>query len=252
MKKKDKTTIINEFNNTPGYLLYKPNETGKRSNFTNAKTYWPWIANMLVENDSKLDEIKQITRISSYYTGTHGKLDKQKYTNDANSEKKDVHNLYSKLKDNKDFTMIDYETPLYTSKDNSIECDQSNIGEIDFIILNNGFLYIVEYKKEHSEESALRCILEIETYYRVLDKVKLIEDFSEAKGYKIKGIKKAICIYENSYAFNNLFDTKEKEVREEYLKGRDDLMQLLDRYDISIISADEIFDSKIKFLFQPE
>jgi hypothetical protein len=77
-------------------------------------------------------------------------------------------------------TVIDYETPL-----NNITSDR--LGEIDLLSKSQDAtkLYLIELKKEDNDETLLRCILEIYTYYTVLDKKKLLKDFGLSGNTKI-------------------------------------------------------------------
>ena len=61
--------------------------------------------------------------------------------------------------------MLDYQIPLKGKQ-------SDKAGKIDLISVNhaNKILYIIEMKNSISKESLLRCIMEIETYYRQLDK----------------------------------------------------------------------------------
>ena len=66
--------------------------------------------------------------------------------------------------------IIDYQTPL-----NNKQCD--NAGKIDLLSVKDDKLYVLELKKEDSEETMLRCVLEGYTYLKTVDLQKLISNF---------------------------------------------------------------------------
>lgn len=75
----------------------------------------------------------------------------------------------------------DYETPLYNKKGKGAGC-------IDILSVNKeeSTVYILELKKDGSPETMLRCILEVYTYLKTVNKTKLFESFSVPKNYDLK------------------------------------------------------------------
>jgi hypothetical protein len=72
-------------------------------------------------------------------------------------------------------TVIDYETSL----DNTTS---DGLGEIDLLSKSQDLskLYLIELKREdNDDDTLLRCILEIYTYYKIVDHDKLRADFHE-------------------------------------------------------------------------
>lgn len=127
------------------------------------------------------------------------------------TEKVVCHNLYKNGFENETIGKIsEYEVNLVLgSKKN-----------IDLISINHKTktIYIIEVKgnllKNQNEETLLRCILEIETYYQILNKVK--DEFLcdlKLNGYEIK---KAILLFEGE-------NTKNDSTRawEDYIKAKD-------------------------------
>ncbi len=76
--------------------------------------------------------------------------------------------------------ILDYQTPLKTKRDDKY-------GEIDLLAVNDDDkkVYILELKRKNSNESLLRCVLEAYTYYKIVGKKDLLEDF-DRPGYDIK------------------------------------------------------------------
>ena len=110
------------------------------------------------------------------------------------SETKLVHCL-CKQKNFADYTAVDFQIPTKNSgKDN-----------IDFLLKDiNNYFYMVEVKTFNSDESLLRCVLEIETYFRKINnnfysRYKILND--ENNQYKLK---KAVMFDKDSFAFENL------------------------------------------------
>lgn len=66
--------------------------------------------------------------------------------------------------------IIDYQVPLKSKRDDVA-------GKIDLIAFDGKTLHILELKKLSSKETMLRCVLEGYTYFCIVDKVKLLDDF---------------------------------------------------------------------------
>lgn len=71
--------------------------------------------------------------------------------------------------------------------------------KIDLILQNGSIIYITEVKKFKSNESFLRCALEITTYRK-----KLNEKFFEEYGCNEETLKKAVLIDKDSFAYQQL------------------------------------------------
>lgn len=197
-------------------LLY----TMKMLNYTgitidSKELYSEVIANNLIKHGfiaKEIPDIKMITREKSYYTKNHEKFSVAKDSNRV--EENFVKSLffYNPFK-NEIGTPIDYQIPLKNiSKDKA--------GKIDLITYNekSNELFLVEVKNDDSKETALRACLEIQTYYQVVNKEKLVKDFIEAGKIKDANptIKKAVLFFkgtnpanecENSEKYPNLQKT---------------------------------------------
>ncbi|MBO7048121.1 MAG: hypothetical protein J6W62_04350 [Spirochaetia bacterium] len=95
---------------------------------------------------------------------------------------------------------------------------------IDVLFIHDGFLFIGEMKgpEASGDEPLLKPLLEIETYSRIIDSEKFIDDFTNNLNWvrealsKSQVIKKAIIVYEkkdgkSSPMFRQLFDGKYSE-----------------------------------------
>ncbi len=67
--------------------------------------------------------------------------------------------------------IIDYQTPLYDKS-------RAEAGKIDLLAYDGSTLRILELKKCDSNETMLRCVLEGFTYWKTVDKPKLLSDFN--------------------------------------------------------------------------
>jgi hypothetical protein len=162
------------------------------------------IAEYLMKNN--FDEMLNISTISreSYFTASHRKPVAINYSN--RNEENFVKYLVRMQEENQNPVqdsmgkIIDYQVPL--KMDSNSKC-----GKIDVLSLKNNCLYLVEIKAAWSSETLLRCMLEIETYYRTVDKEKLLRDFKEEKKSKqafipfdVSEVKKMIVIFNDSLA----------------------------------------------------
>lgn len=85
--------------------------------------------------------------------------------------------------------IVDYQVPLKNV------LNDKQVGKIDFIFEKDGELYLAEIKDSDSNESALKAIVEVQTYYQIADKVKLLSSYEKAVDTKIK---KAVVLFVNS------------------------------------------------------
>ena len=125
------------------------------------------------------DNIKKITRQSSYKVDTHdGKHNNQ---NSNRLEEIMAIEIFNQKSLNILGKVLDYQTPLKNERDDKA-------GKIDIVSYNKDIktVYLLELKKEDNEETMLRCVLEIFTYSKTLDKDKFLEDFNLPKDTKIK------------------------------------------------------------------
>ena len=176
-----KDEIINKLENLKDIsTLYKEDFINYRGDTIDTKEkYTEVIAEWLIKNFNLFDNIKKITRQSSYKVDTHnGKHNNQ---NSNRLEEIMAIEIFNQKSLNILGEVIDYQTPL---KDKL----EDEAGKIDIISYDkdNKIVYLLELKREDSKETMLRCVLEIFTYSKTLDKDKFLEDFNLSKDTKIK------------------------------------------------------------------
>ena len=176
-----KDEIINKLENLKDIsTLYKEDFINYRGDTTDTKEkYTEVIAEWLIKNFNLFDNIKKITRQSSYKVDTHdGKHNNQ---NSNRLEEIMAIEIFNQKSLNILGKVLDYQTPLKNERDDKA-------GKIDIVSYNKDIktVYLLELKKEDNEETMLRCVLEIFTYSKTLDKDKFLEDFNLPKDTKIK------------------------------------------------------------------
>ena len=185
------------------------NYTGKTTD--TKEKYTEVIAEWLLNNIDLLYKIKKITRLSSYKVDTHdGKHNNQ---NSNRLEEIMAIEIFNQKSLNILGKVIDYQTPL---KDKLGD----EAGKIDIVSYDkdNKIVYLLELKREDSKETMLRCVLEIFTYSKTLDKDKFLEDFNLPKDTKIKA---SPLVFFNGSQYKEMVDDNNK-----FLK------QLMDKLDI--------------------
>ena len=146
--------------------------------------YTEIIAEWLLSHVDLFNKIKLINREGSYRIECHdGKIINQ----DSNRAKEKIAMKsfdYSQNKGeifDKIGKIIDYQTPL-----KNIQTDDA--GKIDLLAYNEDTdtLRILELKKSDSKETMLKCLLEVYTYLKIVNKVKLLKDFGLPKDTIVK------------------------------------------------------------------
>lgn len=208
-----KDEIINKLENLKDIsTLYKEDFINYRGDTTDTKEkYTEVIAEWLIKNFNLFDNIKKITRQSSYKVDTHdGKHNNQ---NSNRLEEIMAIEIFNQKSLNILGEVIDYQTPL---KDKL----EDEAGKIDIVSYDkdNKIVYLLELKREDSKETMLRCVLEIFTYSKTLDKDKFLEDFNLSKDTKIKA---SPLVFFNGYQYKEMVEGDNK-----FLK------QLMDKLDI--------------------
>lgn len=208
-----KDEIINKLENLKDIsTLYKEDFINYRGDTTDTKEkYTEVIAEWLIKNFNLFDNIKKITRQSSYKVDTHdGKHNNQ---NSNRLEEIMAIKIFNQKSLNILGEVIDYQTPL---KDKLGD----EAGKIDIVNYDkdNKIAYLLELKREDSKETMLRCVLEIFTYSKTLDKDKFLEDFNLPKDTKIKA---SPLVFFNGSQYKEMIEADNK-----FLK------QLMDKLDI--------------------
>lgn len=176
-----KKEIINKLENLKDIsTLYKEDFINYRGNTTDTKEkYTEVIAEWLLNNFDLFYNIQKITRSSSYKVETHD----GKHNNPESNRKEEITaiEIFNQGSLNILGKVLDYQTPLKNE-------GNDKAGKIDIVSYNKDIktVYLLELKKEDSEETMLRCVLEIYTYLKTLDGDKFLSDFGLPKDTKIK------------------------------------------------------------------
>ena len=186
--------------------------------------YTEIIAKWLLDNIELFNDIKMISRESSYKVDSHdGKIKNEKSEReeeiiamklfDFSQNQGKVFDIIGKI--------IDYQTPL-----KNVQTDKA--GKIDLLAYNEKenpkTLRILELKKIDSKETMLRCVLEAYTYLKIVDKAKLLKDFGLPENTKIKA-----C----PFVFYG------KEQYKEMQEDRKNLKELIEKLEIEVIYLKE-------------
>lgn len=169
------------------------------------------IAFELLQNLSLFNNIKRITRDSSYSRDNHINVKM-----DLSTSNRDEENFAKRLIGLNFDTLgliRDYQVPLKDSN------KDKGIGKIDMISFNDDdkILYLIELKYIGNKETLLRATLESYTYYKIVDIDKLKTDFFDDKEFfrgknmSSENIKKitvvpAVLLITGCNAYNELND----------------------------------------------
>lgn len=166
--------------------------------------YTEIIAEWLLNNLVKFNQIKTIERSTSYKTESHKKGEIGEKTSRVEEYvAKLLYNITTKLQGLGE--IIDYQTPLK----NPGGLNNDGLGKIDLLSKNDETqcVYILELKKADSEETMLRCVLEGYTYLRIVPKERLLIDFEIPASYELKA---SPLVYLNGYQYKEYTDKKRK------------------------------------------
>ena len=140
------------------------------------------IAEYLTEHFDDFQKGFENTQISrektSYKTNGHTGISDFNFNKRKKGERREekiAHAMFCQYKDQSCCfgNILDYQIPLKNSK------DDKGIGKIDLLSYSerDGNVYLLELKKDQSNETLLRCILEAYTYSKIVNKEKLFNDF---------------------------------------------------------------------------
>ncbi len=133
---------------------------------------------LLADPDTFLGEVTRSER-KSYRVESHRK---DRDIPQSNREEEIVAiRLYKELD-----MFLDYQVPLPAWKGDPR-------GNIDLLMEWDGVLYLTELKRESSQETLLRAALEIETYYRMVDRELLLREWPPRR----REVGKAVLLFEN-------------------------------------------------------
>ena len=160
------------------FINYSGVTSDKKSYYTEI------IAEWLLDNFYLFDNIKMISRESSYKVDSHdGEIKNKNSNREEEKIAMEVFNFSQKKGEAFDIIgkIIDYQTPL-----KNVQTDDA--GKIDLLAYNKNtkILRILELKKLDSDETMLRCVLEAYTYLKIVDRDKLLKDFELPKDTTVK------------------------------------------------------------------
>ena len=191
------------------------------------KDYTEIIAGWLLDNIELFNDIEMISRKSNYKVKTHDGIIKNKES--KREEEKIAMKLFD-LSQNKGKVfdiigkIIDYQTPL-----KNIQKDKA--GKIDLLAYNEKenpkTLRILELKKPDSKETMLRCVLEAYTYLKIVDKAKLLKDFSLPENTLIKACP---FVFYGKEQYREIQEIKD---------NRENLGKLIEKLGIEVIYLEE-------------
>ncbi len=139
---------------------------------------------ILSGEENPLKDVKRSKR-KCYRTKSHKKG--RPLPNSNRIEEREAIELFN----NQDI-LLDYQVPLRERKgEYPADSEPESRGKVDLLMELDGALYLTELKREDSSESLLRAILEIETYYRTVDRELLGKCF----GREGLPVKKAILLF---------------------------------------------------------
>ena len=144
--------------------------------------YIDWAYEHIMENELecvdgewRLKGVSQITRESDYYI-EHKGTPKERTNREEEWFVLDMYygNLCMDKETREHFgKVLNYQIPLKN------KASDKGVGKIDFVGVANGDLFLAEIKGKSSKESILKAILEVQTYYQMVNKEKLVSDFKK-------------------------------------------------------------------------
>jgi hypothetical protein len=204
--KKTRKEIINELKKELCNIenLYKSkciNWTGATSD--TKELYTEIIANELLREIKEFDRIPTTTR-----TGTYCRVNHCNIEIDICKSNRDEENFAKRLTGLtlENLGLIkDFQIPLKDTR------AHKGLGKIDLISFNEATktLYLIELKYERNKETLLRASLESYTYYKIVDKDKLINDcFNNQISPGGINVKPAVLVVPKCNSYNELEDVK--------------------------------------------
>lgn len=198
------------------------------------KLYGEVISQELLKMVPRFNLINEITRDSSYIVDEHEKAEIRRI---EKSENKDINYENKIIREEEEIAkslcggnykyigkIVDYQVPL---KDYNEQNKDISVGKIDILSVcedeDNPLVFLLELKRPDSNETMLRCVLEGYTYYKVLNKKKLLDDMKE-KGLLGQDLEKyrivvAPLVFKDSQPY--------KEVEEMGMRFRNELRTLI-------------------------
>lgn len=137
-----------------------------------------------------------------------------KKRNEENIAKRMFQKGCSTLGNLENFSVVDYQVPV-------IRNYKSHAGKIDLILTSDYVAWIGELKDDRSDESLLRAVLEVETYFQKVSHQKLMTC------YKKGSVGKAILIFKNTRPYEE-FHSKDNKWTKKLLNKLDIIVFLVE------------------------
>lgn len=208
MKRITRLETINELKKELSNIenLYKSkcvNWTGTAKD--TGELYSEIIANELLQELKEFDKISTVTRTETYCKENHCNIEI-----DICKSNRDEENFAKRITGltlNSLGLIKDFQIPL---KDTRAD---KGLGKIDLISFNEETktLYLIELKYEGNKETLLRASLESYTYYKTVDKVKLINDYFNNQNHidpNEINVKSAVLVVPKCNAYDELKDVE--------------------------------------------
>ncbi len=173
-----------------GFVNYRGTTSDTKEKYTEV------IASHLLEQLERLKLIDPVKRTDSYNVPRDGTTPREA---DGRKWEQEEQRIAMKLFNNKTLQpfneVFHYQTPLKDGRGIAI----------DLLARDTDSVYILELKRPESKETLLRCVLEIYTYYLMLDYEKLFQDFNIRNN---PALRKGVLIFKNSQAYTDFSDHK--------------------------------------------
>lgn len=202
-------------------LLYKSGCINYRGKTTDTKEYYTEvISEWLLDHLELLEQIKPITRQSSYRVGGHDGIPEHP----DSIREEELIAMAMKRQGHLPLVgqVVDYQTPL-----KNVQKDKA--GKIDLLAYDGTTLRILELKEPDSKETMLRCVLEGYTYLKTVNQTKLLTDFGLPTDTAVKA-----C----PFVFRDGFQWVEMQQDRPYLKR---LMEVLNSKPYYVVEENGVY-----------
>ncbi len=202
---KSKKEIINELKDELSNIenLYDSDCVKRIGKTKDTDEYYSEIvASELLQELIGFDKISTVTRTKTYCRENHKKI---KIDLESNRDEENFAKRITGLKLDGLGLIKDFQIPLKDTRANK------GLGKIDLISFNEEtkILFLIELKYEENKETLLRAILESYTYYKIIDKTKLINDcFNDDINLGDINVKPAVLVVPDCNAYKELQEIK--------------------------------------------
>ena len=149
--------------------------------------YNKWIIQELINNDNYKNLLDNITtnKADERLSYSVDRKNKKNYFSDKLTEKRLAICFYNN-RDEYDFIgkRLHYETPIRFYKKTKEKEIEVREGAIDLVYQTPEYINLIELKSDTNDETLLRAILEICTYYKKLNTTQFYNDFKDSLEFK--------------------------------------------------------------------